>query len=66
MVDLSQLEKVKTAVDHANEADVSSAATYLNETNWYAFRYLEEGKPIPEDILAKRIAARLLVYPEAI
>lgn len=34
------------------------ALKYLAETDWYVVRFAETGKPIPEDILAARAAAR--------
>ena len=36
-----------------------SAIQYLKDTDWYATRYAEKGKAIPEDIAAKRTQARL-------
>ena len=36
-----------------------NAKRYLRDTDWYATRKAETGKPIPEDILTKRAQARL-------
>ena len=36
-----------------------SAIQYLKDTDWYAARYAETGKAIPDDILIKRAQARL-------
>lgn len=36
-----------------------NAKKYLTDTDWYATRKAETGKPIPEDILTKRAQARL-------
>jgi len=38
--------------------DNLSNRAYLKETDWYVTRKAETGKAIPEDILAKREAAR--------
>lgn len=34
------------------------AKAYLTSTDWYVARQIETGKPIPEEILQKRQAAR--------
>lgn len=36
-----------------------SAIQYLKDTDWYATRYAETGKAIPDDILIKRAQARI-------
>tara|TARA_Y100000310_G_C20595522_1_gene770303 strand:- start:90 stop:386 length:297 start_codon:yes stop_codon:yes gene_type:complete len=35
------------------------AKRYLAETDWYASRKAETGKAIPDDVLAKRVQARI-------
>lgn len=40
-----------------NERKIA-ARQYLADTDWYAARLTETGKAIPEDVLAKRQAAR--------
>lgn len=40
------------------EDKVAARKKYLAETDWYAVRLAETGKPIPEDILSARQAAR--------
>jgi hypothetical protein len=49
----------KAAADQedANE----TARKYLKETDWYAIRQMETGKPVPEEITSKRAAARAAV-----
>ena len=37
------------------------ALMYLAETDWYAIRQAETGKAIPQDVLDKRAAARLVI-----
>jgi hypothetical protein len=37
------------------------AREYLNSTDWYAARLAETGKAIPEDVIAKRQAARAVL-----
>jgi uncharacterized protein (DUF427 family) len=37
------------------------AREYLKSTDWYAHRLAETGKEIPETVLEKRAAARLLL-----
>ena len=61
MVDLSQLEPVKTEQDRANEVSLDQARAYLKETNWHAFALLEDGTPIPDDIKEARTAARATI-----
>jgi hypothetical protein len=58
MVDLSQLEKVKTQADIQLENDAATAKTYLRDTDWYVMRFVETQKAVPEDITAKRADAR--------
>ncbi|WP_046382997.1 hypothetical protein [Pseudomonas veronii] len=61
MVDLSQLEPIKTAQDLADEVILDQARAYLNETNWHAFALLEDGTLIPDDIKEARTAARATI-----
>lgn len=37
----------------------SNAKQYLQETDWYATRFAETGKAIPDDVLALRAQARI-------
>lgn len=39
----------------------ASAAEYLRSTDWYVTRLAETGKAIPEDVLASRAEARLVL-----
>jgi len=41
--------------------DNLSNRAYLTETDWYVTRKAETGKAIPEDVLAKREAARAAI-----
>jgi hypothetical protein len=61
MLDLSQLEPIKTAQDLADEISLDQARAYLNETNWHAFALLEDGTPVPDDIKEARTAARATI-----
>lgn len=61
MVDLSQLEPIKTAQDLADEVSLDQAHAYLKETNLHAFALLEDGTPIPDDIKEARTAARATI-----
>ena len=61
MVDLSQLEPIKTSQDLADEISLDRARAYLNETNWHAFALLEDGTPVPDDIKEARTAARATI-----
>jgi hypothetical protein len=61
MVDLSQLEPIKTSQDLADEISLDQARAYLNETNWHSFALLEDGTPIPDDIKEARTAARATI-----
>lgn len=40
---------------------VAEARAYLIETDWYVVRFAETGVAIPEEVLAKRAAARLIL-----
>lgn len=48
---------VKAAAKQA--AERVEAQNYLASTDWYTARLIETGKPIPEDVSAKRAAARI-------
>lgn len=61
MIDLSQLEPVKTDDDIRDQSCVAQAQAYLNETNWHAFALLEDGTPIPEAIRSARTDARATI-----
>lgn len=56
-------EKIFLTAEQAAEADAyalkRAAKQYLKDTDWYAIRYAETGKAIPEDIAAKRTQARI-------
>lgn len=58
MVDLSQLEKVKTAADVEAENARTAAIQYLNETDWYIIRLIEAQVAVPTEITANRAEAR--------
>lgn len=47
------------AAERAAEADRAAARAYLAETDWYAVRLAETGKPVPAAIGEARAAARL-------
>lgn len=61
MVDLSQLEKVKSASDLASESARTEAIAYLRSTDWYVIRKVETGKEVPDDISTLRSEARSLL-----
>lgn len=58
MVDLSQLEKVKTVADVEVENARTAAIQYLNETDWYIIRLFETQVGVPAEITANRAEAR--------
>lgn len=39
----------------------AEARAYLASTDWHVIRQQETGKPVPDDVLAERAAARALV-----
>ena len=41
-----------------SEKEKAEARQFLNSTDWYVTRMQETGKPIPQDILDQRAAAR--------
>jgi len=59
---------IKTAADLTAEADAAERARisaearrYLAETDWMVIRATETGKPVPEDVIAARAAARKII-----
>jgi hypothetical protein len=58
MVDLSQLEKVKTVADVEAENARTAAIQYLNDTDWYIIRLIETQAAVSGEITANRADAR--------
>jgi hypothetical protein len=59
---------IRTAADLAAEAEAArrdaeraDARRYLAETDWMVIRAAETGKPVPEDVIAARAAARKII-----
>lgn len=50
----------KAAANQRDQANAEARA-YLSSTDWYVIRMQETGEPVPEDVLAKRAAARARV-----
>ena len=42
----------------ANDARMAELQAYLADTDWYVVRYADTGEPVPDDVKAKRQAAR--------
>lgn len=42
-------------------AEIATLTAHLASTDWYAVRYAETGKAVPEEILQKRQDARELI-----
>lgn len=61
MVDLSQLEKVKTDTEVELDNAKNEAIAYLRSTDWYVLRYIETDKLVPDDIASKRAEARNII-----
>lgn len=57
-MDLSKLEKVPTPVDVEADHKAAAARKYLQSTDWYAVRFMETGKEVPEEVKTAREAAR--------
>jgi hypothetical protein len=57
MVDLSKLEKKKTAGDISAESAYTKAVTYLQATDWQVIAQYERGRAISDDVAQKRKAA---------
>ena len=56
---------IKTPADLQRESEAQARAkaaqearAYLASTDWMIVRQAETGKPVPDDVLAKRAAAR--------
>jgi hypothetical protein len=55
----------QTIVDEMARQDTNQESLkYLKDSDWYVTRQAETGKPIPEDILTKRQAARESIIGE--
>ena len=52
-----QMTEEEAAVRERDEA-IAALTAYLSSTDWYAVRYAETGVAIPEDLSARRAAAR--------
>lgn len=61
MVDLSQLQVIKTDQDIEKDNQRVEAVAYLRSTDWYVLRMIETGKEIPEVITENRKNARLTI-----
>ena len=61
--DLPEESKIILSAEQIAESERAvlrrSAKAYLKETDWYATRYAETGKAIPEDIATARAQARI-------
>lgn len=58
MVDLSQLQLVKTESDIKAESERQEAILYLRSTDWYVIRKIETGQEVPDEISELRARAR--------
>lgn len=61
MIDLSQLEKVKTPSDIETENAKAAAKKYLSDTDFYIIRNLETGKEVPAEVQEGRKNARAIL-----
>ena len=50
--------KAEAEREAVRQAERLSARAYLADTDWYVARFTETGKPIPEDVMKSRQAAR--------
>ena len=64
MVDLSQLQPIKTESDLKAELDRQEAIRYLTSTDWYVIRFIEVGKDMPQEIKDARLKARSILSAE--
>lgn len=64
MVDLSQLQKIKTEAEIVAEGERDGAIRYLQSTDWYVIRQVETGAPMPDAVREQRAAARLIITPQ--
>jgi len=54
-------DEIKVIISSSNymrQSEIASLTAYLTGTDWYATRFVETGKAIPEEILASRQVAR--------
>lgn len=65
MVDLSKLEKKRTAGDIAAESAYTEAVTYLQATDWQVIAQYERGRAISDDVAQKRKAALDIVTDDS-
>lgn len=62
MIDLSKLEKIKSAPELEDDLVMEQARGYLRDSDWYAFAQMEEGTLMPDDVQIARNAARATLY----
>ncbi|AZE65539.1 hypothetical protein SAMN05216475_4033 [Pseudomonas synxantha] len=62
MIDVSQLQKIKSAQELEDDLALDQAHGYLRDSDWYALAQMEEGILMPADIQAARNAARATIY----
>lgn len=58
MVDLSQLQPIKTEAEAISEMEKEAAAQYLKDTAWLVVESLETGKPVDKAVSKARAEAR--------
>ncbi|OPB09047.1 hypothetical protein [Pseudomonas synxantha] len=58
MVNWSSIEKIVPPEDTESAIKRAKAIAYLQSTDWYATRFLETGKEIPDVIKQARVFAR--------
>lgn len=62
-----QLETIKkeqeeqSKIKMPEQTEEIKAQIYLNSTDWYITRFAETGKPVPDEVTAKRAACRKLL-----
>lgn len=59
---LVRSEPIDDSIIQAMDNEANKA--YLTETDWYVTRKAETGKAIPDDVLAKREAARAAIIQD--
>lgn len=57
--EVEEVEKRKKAIEI--DTILNDALTYLNQTDWYIVRQLDNGKQVPEEVIEKRQKARNLI-----
>lgn len=58
---MSWLNDAEVTTAEQKAALQAEAQQYLDDTDWYVTRHIETGKPVPEEVTAKRAECRVIL-----